>query len=81
MRGCLEDNNSRVQRIEMSFENILNHPLLVWEWLLLSIGFTCVKIAFRIVWNKGKKKGVTEYDEYKKWEKVFKDKENKKYES
>lgn len=58
----------------MTLESFLNHPLLIWEWLSWVVSFGLLQSALRFVWNRGKKKGMKEYDEYKKWEKVFKEK-------
>lgn len=58
----------------MSFESFLNHPLLIWEFLAWMIGINTLRLVIKYVWKRGKKDGREEYDEYKKWEKVFKEK-------
>ena len=57
----------------MSFESFFVHPLLIWEWLLFITVLGTLRWGIQYAWNRGKKDGRKEYDEYKKWEKVFKD--------
>jgi len=60
----------------MSFESFLNHPLLIWEWLVWITVLAVLRLTISKVWKHGKKTGREEFDEYKKWEKVFKENKN-----
>lgn len=57
----------------MSLESFFNHPLLIWEWLTFIIIMGVLRVSIKYAWKRGKKDGRQEYDEYKKWEKRFKD--------
>lgn len=58
----------------MVFEEFFNHPLLIWEWMSWVVGLAFFRVVVGFVWKQGKKNGRKEYDEYKKWENIFKDK-------
>jgi len=60
----------------MVFEAFFNHPLLIWEWLVWVVAAGSLREVIRYAWKRGKKTGREEYDEYKKWEKIFKDKKD-----
>lgn len=57
----------------MSVEGFFNHPLLVWEWFAFAGVTITLRAIIQYVWKRGKKKGREEFDEYKKWETVFKE--------
>jgi len=57
----------------MVLEGFFNHPLLIWEWMSWVAGIALLRLVVGFVWKEGKKKGRKDFDEYKKWEKIFKD--------
>ena len=53
----------------MSFEDILTHQIQMWKYAVWTFGIIMLKLG----WNKAKKKGISEYDDYKKWESRFRE--------
>ena len=58
----------------MVLEEFFNHPLLLWELIAWIVSISLIRVIIKYAWKEGKKNGRKEYDEYKKWEKIFKDK-------
>lgn len=57
----------------MSIESFFTTTFEIWHFAVWIIVANSLRVGVTYAWKRGKRDGRKEYDEYKKWEKRFKD--------